>query len=211
VLANLHNREARRSIIEEVGHSEFKNGTLLKSKTLPLADLENGEYRLVVNIRPSGSTQVAASANLAVRIEDEPVQAGLYFLAESRNFARPGVAGYTRALEAIAQKNEPGAIAYLRQALDQNPGNYFAGEYLIQLYFSQRQFAPIAELYKRLGLEAFKASPVTLAQISLSFHQAGDAARAREVIVAAMNYFPDNPVVTAAASGLKAAAATSPR
>ncbi len=204
VLANIHNREARRTVTEEIAHSEFKNGTLLKSKTLPLADLESGEYRLVMNVRASGSTQVMTSTNIALRIEDEPLNAGLYFLAGSRNFARPGVAAYTRALEAIAQKSEPAALAYMRQSLDQNPANSFAVQYLVQLYFNQRQFTPIADLYKRLGMDAFKSSPVTLAQISLSFRQAGDATRAREVIVAAMNYFPDNPVVTAAASSLKA-------
>ena len=92
---------------------------------------------------------------------------------------------------------------YLRQALDQNPANSFAGQYLVQLYFNQRQFTPIADLYKRLGMDVFKSSPVTLAQISLSFRHAGDAVRARDVIVAAMSYFPDNPVVTATASSLK--------
>ena len=203
VLANVRDREMRRSITEDLAHSEFKNGTLLKSKTLPLNDLENGEYRLVLNVRPAGSNQVAASVNLPVRIEDEPGHTGLYFLAESRNFAKPGVAAYTRGLQAIAQKNDAAALGYLRQAIEQNPANHFAGEYLIQLYFSQRQFGSIGELYQKLGLEAFKTSPVTLAQISLSFRQAGDAVRAREVIVAAMNYFPDNAVVTAAASALK--------
>ena len=204
VLVNLHNREARRSVTDEVPRTEFKNGVLLKSKSLPLTDLENGDYRLVVNIRAAGSTQVITSANLALKIEDEATHPPLYVLAESRGFARPGVAAYTRALEAIAQKNEPAALEYLRQALEQNPANTFASQYLVQLYFNHRQFAPIAELYKKLGMDAFKSSPVTLAQISLSFRQAGDATRARDVIIAAMGYFPDNPVVTATASSLKA-------
>jgi GWxTD domain-containing protein len=207
VLANTHNREARRSFTEEVGHTEFKNGALLKSKSLPLADLENGEYRLVVNVRAAGSNQVVASVNVAFKIDDESVRLPLYVLTESRGFGRPGVAAYTRALEAIGQKNEPAALQYLGQALDQNPANSFAGQYLVQLYFNRRDFAPIAELYKRLGMDAFKSSPVTLAQISLSFRQAGDSTRAREVIVAAMNSFPDNPVVTAAAASLKIQAA----
>jgi len=211
MLANLRNREARRSITDEVARREFKNGALLKSKSLPLTDLESGDYRLVVNVRAAGSTQVIASANVALKIEDEVIHLPLYVLAESRGFARPGVAAYTRALEAIAQKNEPVALEYLRLALDQNPANSFAGQYLVQLYFNHRQFAPIAELYQRLGMDAFKSSPVTLAQISLSFRQAGDAKQARDVIVAAMSYFPDNPVVTATASSLKTSSGQPPR
>ena len=205
LLANLHDREARRAVTDDVPRTEFKNGVLLKSKSLPLTDLENGDYRLVVNVRTTGSNQVITSANVALKIEDEANHPPLYVLAESRGFARPGVAAYTRALEAIAQKNDAAALGYLRQALDQNPANSFAGQYLVQLYFNQRQFGPIAELYKKLGIDTFKTSPVTLAQISLSFRQAGDATRARDVIVAAMSYFPDNPVVSAAASSLKIA------
>ncbi|HEY6390309.1 MAG TPA: GWxTD domain-containing protein [Bryobacteraceae bacterium] len=203
VIASLHNRESRRSVADDVSHAEFKNGTLLKSKSLPLAGLEAGDYRMVVNLRTAGSTEVAASANLPIKIEEAPTDLPFYILGQARNLARPGVVVYMRALEAMAQKNEPAATDFFKQALDQNPANAFASQYLIQLYFSQRQFARIAELYKRLGIDAFKSSPVTLAQVSLSFLQTGNPTQARDVLVAAMNFFPDNPVLMAAASNLK--------
>jgi hypothetical protein len=102
-----------------------------------------------------------------------------------------------RALEAISQKNDAAAGDYFRLALDQNPANTFAGQYLVQLYFSERKYAPIADLYKRLGLAAFKESPVTLAQIALSFRQSGDPVQARSVISAGLGIFPGNATLAA--------------
>jgi len=52
-------------------------------------------------------------------------------------------------------------------------------------------------------MAAFKSSPVTLAQIALSFRQTGDAAQARDVVTAGLNYFPGNPVLTAASSSVQ--------
>jgi GWxTD domain-containing protein len=203
VVANFQDTTGRRSTLDDVRPEEFKDGRLLKSKSIALNDLENGEYRLIVNLRQSGATEVLSSANIPLRIQSEKSELPLYFLADSQALARPGVAAYLRGLEAASQKDGAAATAYFQQALNQNSSNTFAGEYLVQLYFEQKQFAPIAELYKKLGISAFKTSPVTLAQIALSFRQSGDATQARDVIAAALGYFPGNPLLTSAASSLK--------
>ena len=203
IVANFQDKVGRRSILDDVKPEEFKDGRLLKSKSIAINDLENGDYRLIVNLRAAGSTEVLASANLPLRIQGDKSELPLYFAAASQALARPGVAAYMRALEAISQKNDAAALAYFQQALAQNPANTFAGQYLIQLYFDQKQFGPIEDLYKRLGIAAFKASPVTLAQIALSFRQTGDAAQARDVVTAGLGYFPGNPVLTAASSSVQ--------
>ena len=197
IVTPLLEKEGRRTITEEISQSEFKDGRLLKSKTIAINDIENGDYRLIVNLRQAGSTEVLASANMPLRISGDKSELPLYFLSEIQGLARPGVAAYMRALEAISQKNDTGALDYFQQALDQNPTNTFAGQYLVQLYFSQRKYAPIADLYKRLGIAAFKASPVTLAQIALSFRQSGDADQARSVITAGLGMYPGNSTLTA--------------
>jgi GWxTD domain-containing protein len=197
IVTRLLDKEGRRSITEEVPHSGFKDGRLLKSKTIAVNDLENGDYRLIVNLRVAGSSEVVASTNLPFRILAEKNDLPLYFLSDTQGLARPGIAAYMRALEAISQKNDSAALDYFRQALDQNPANAFAGQYLVQLYFNQRKYTPIAELYKRLGIAAFKASPVTLAQIALSFRQSGDADQARSVITAGLGFYPGNATLSA--------------
>ncbi len=197
IVAQLQDKNVRRSITDEVKHSEFKDGRLLKSKSIAVNDLENGDYRLVVNLRQAGSPEVVASTNTFLRISPDKAGLPLYFLSDTQALGRPGVASYMRALEAISQKNDPAATEYFRQALDQNPGNIFAGQSLVQLYFTQRKYSPIAELYKRLGIAAFKSSPVTLAQIALSFRQSGDAEQARGVISAGLGLFPGNATLSA--------------
>jgi GWxTD domain-containing protein len=197
IVTRLLEKEGRRSSTEEVPHSEYKDGRLLKSKTIAVNDLENGDYRLIVNLRVSGSPEVVASANMPLRISSDKTDLPLYFLSNVQALGRPGVAAYLRGLEAISQRNETGAVDYLRQALEQNPANTFAGQDLVQLYFSQHKYTPIAELYKKVGIDAFKASPITLAQIALSFRQSGDVDQARNVITAGLGFYPGDATLSA--------------
>jgi GWxTD domain-containing protein len=197
IVTHLLDKEGRRASTEDVAQSEFKDGRLLKSKTIAVNDLENGDYRLIVNLRVAGSSEVVASANMPLRIGAAKSDLPLYFLSNSQALGRPGVAAYMRALEAMSQKDDSAASDYFRQALDQNPANTFAGQSLVQLYFNERKYGPIADLYKRLGMAAFKTSPVTLAQIALSFRQSGDAEQARSVIAAGLGIYPGNATLSA--------------
>jgi GWxTD domain-containing protein len=197
VFANLEDKTDRRTLTDDVAQSEFKNGRLLKSKSISISDLQNGDYRLVVSLREKGSLQVLASANEPLRIVAEKNDLPLYFLSSTQALGRPGIAAYMRALEALSQKNDSAAADYFAQALSQNPANSFAGQSLVQLYFAQHKYTPIADLYKRLGPDAFKSSPETLAQIALSFRAGGDAAQANNVITTGLGLFPGNSTLTA--------------
>lgn len=197
IITHLLDKEGRRASTEDVAQSEFKDGRLLKSKTIAVNDLENGDYRLIVNLRVAGSSEVVASANMPLRIGAAKSDLPLYFLSDNQGLGRPGVAAYMRALEAISQKNDSAAADYFRVALDQNPANTFAGQSLVQLYFNERKYGPIADLYKRVGMAAFKTSPVTLAQIALSFRQSGDVEQARGVITAGLGIYPGNATLSA--------------
>lgn len=203
VLAEMHDRTMRRTLNDAIAPESFKNGRLMMSKTIPLSELETGDYRLVVNVKAAGAPQVLTSVNVPIKLGDAENESPLYFLANSKNMAARGVAPYVRALESVAQKNDGAAKDYLKQALDQNPANAFAGQYLVQLYFNGRNFEPVTALYKRLGITPFKASPETLAQISVSFWRTGDRTQAREVLQTAQSYFPKNPLLEATALNLK--------
>lgn len=203
VLANTHDREARRVIADEAPSNTFKDGRLLKSKTIPLAGLPGGDYRLVLNVRMKGSSEVAESKNIPLRIDDAGAEPQLFLAANSNHIAGKGVAPYIRALEAIAQKDEPASIEYLQQVLRENPANSFGAQSLVQLYFNRHEFGPIAELYSRLGIDPFKSSPESLVQISLSFRNTGNPGQARDVIEAAKGYFPNNSLLVAAETTLR--------
>jgi hypothetical protein len=89
----------------------------------------------------------------------------LYFDPNARDVAKPGLAAYVRALCAQAHKDQPATTAYLRQAVEQNPGNIFADVNLVDLYYRARQFAEVTRLYDRLGMKPFENSAESLAQI----------------------------------------------
>lgn len=203
IVTRLLEATGRRSSTEDVPQSQFKDGRLIKSKTIAVNDLENGDYRLIINLRQAGSPEVIASANMPLRISAEKSDLPLYFTADSRGLGRPGVAAYMRGLEAVSQKQDAAAASYFQQALDQNPANTFAGQYLVQVYFSERKYAPIADLYKRLGIAAFRTSPETLAQIALSFRQNGDTTEARSVISAGLGIFPGNTTLSSLQSKIR--------
>ncbi len=203
IVTRLLEKEGRRSSTEDIPHSQFKDGRLMKSKTIAVNDLDNGDYRLIVNLRQAGSSEVVASANLPLRISPDKSGLPLYFLSDSQALGRPGIVAYMRGLEAISQKNNSAAADYFQQALDQNPANTFAGQDLVQLYFSQRKYTPIADLYKKLGIAAFKGSPVTLAQIALSFRQSGDVALSRDVVSAGLGFYPGDAMLSALQSRAK--------
>ena len=205
VLANTHDREARRLITDEATSSTFKDGRLLKSKTIPLSGLPAGDYRLVLNVRTKGSSEVVESKNIPLRIDEAGGEPALFLAAHANHIAAKGVAPYIRALESIAQKDEPASIEYLQQALRENPANSFGAQSLVQLYFNRHEFAPIAELYSRLGIDPFKSSPESLVQISLSFRNTGNPGQARDVIEAAKGYFPNNSLLVAAETTLRKA------
>ena len=198
IVTHLLDKEGRRASTEDVPQSEFKDGRLLKSKTIAVNDLENGDYRL--DRQPArGRFQRGCCVG----------QHALADLGRPRatfrcTFCRTARLWDGRAWRPICARWKPShkrTIPPLRiisaLALDQNPANTFAGQSLVQLYFNERKYGPIADLYKRVGIAAFKASPVTLAQIALSFRQSGDAEQARGVITAGLGIYPGNATLSA--------------
>ena len=121
IITHLLDKEGRRASTEDVAQSEFKDGRLLKSKTIAVNDLENGDYRLIVNLRVAGSSEVVASANMPLRIGAAKSDLPLYFLSDNQGLGRPGVAAYMRALEAISQKNDSAAADYFRAGPGSKP------------------------------------------------------------------------------------------
>lgn len=198
VLGNSQLREARRSVVEIVHDSQFRNGRLFLSKGLSLIGLPEGDYRIVVNLRAASHREnVEASSNTGFHLVPNVSDAALYFDSNAHEVAKPGMAAYVRALCAQAQKDPQATTAYLRQAVDQNPGNIYADTNLVDLYYRSRRFAEITQLYDRLGMKPFENSAESLAQISLSLWDQGQSDRARDVLRYAQATFPGNPLVDA--------------
>ena len=197
VIAHVQIREQRQELKETIGAKDFQKGRFLKAKTISLANMAEGDYRMVVNLRPEGSAEIAASVNVPFHVFEEAGNDRLYFLSNFRVSAKGGVAAYIRALESMAQKDREKASEYMTLAVDQNPANQYADQLLVGLYFNSHKYDRVTALYEKMGLNAFRSAPETLAQISVSFWQAGKAAQAREVIQTARSLYPQDRLLTA--------------
>jgi GWxTD domain-containing protein len=102
LLAHNHDRAQRKTINATAAAAEFRNGLLLQAKTLPLADLGVGEYRLVVSVREKGSPRVIVSSNTGFRISEPRPDPPLFFAGDPR-IAAPEVAAYLRRLAASSR------------------------------------------------------------------------------------------------------------
>jgi len=74
---------------------------------------------------------------------------------------------------------------------------------LVGLYFNSHKYDRVTALYEKMGLNAFRSAPETLAQISVSFWQAGKAAAARDVIRTARSLYPQDPLLNATEKSLQ--------
>jgi GWxTD domain-containing protein len=203
VLAHTQFRESRKTATETITASQFRERRLLSSKAIPLNDLAEGEYRVVMNVRKSGSPEILSSANVALRIGAATGPDALYFDPTTRKIAQPGVSAYLRALGAFSQKQPDLATAYLKQSVEQNPANPFATDQLVRSYFASRRYGDVATLYNKLGAGPFEKSSEAMSQISLSFWNAGDKERAKEILRNARTAFPEDPLIAAAGKTIR--------
>ncbi len=211
LVAHAQDREQRRSFVDTITPAELRDGRLLKSKTLPLADWPPGAHRLVLSLRREGSAEVLAAASVPFQIEDAPAPPPLDFLAHARTMADPGVAAYLRGLQALAQRDEQNAAEYFRQALERSPANDSAGRALTRIYFHRGEYGRIAELYRRLGPGPLRGAPESLAQVAVSLWQTGEQKKAREVLAEARSQYPQDAVLAAVSARLDQAAAAPSR
>jgi hypothetical protein len=68
---------------------------------------------------------------------------------------------------------------------------------------SSRKYDLVTALYEKMGSAAFRSAPESLAQISVSFWQAGKTAQARQVIQMARSPFPQHPLLAATEKSLQ--------
>ncbi len=198
LLAHTRDRELRRTFTEALAESEFHEGRLLKAKTMPLGELEPGDYRVVVNLRERGSPRVAASANTGFRIQETRPDVELY-IAGTRDGMSPAVAAYLRGLASLGQKQTDRAEVYLQRSVETHPPNQDALRLLASLYFRSGKHDKVSLLYRNDGAGVLTAHPENLAQVALSLAWTGDVDAAAHLLADGRRQFPNHPLLTAAA------------
>ena len=205
LVAHTQEHDSRITLKETIPVSEFKDGHLMKSKTIPLVGLVPGQYRVVMTVRLDSSEAVVAASAVSVRFGQTTDIPPLYVFDSSRGTGSPAGSAYIRALEAISSKDQAAALRYMQQTVALNPGNVFASQFLVESWFEAKQYGPIAAFYRKVGSKPFESSAEALGQISLSLARSGDSPEARNVLTTARGLFPNNPVLLAVSEAVQKA------
>jgi GWxTD domain-containing protein len=198
LLANTRDRDQRRTFTESVPGSEFSGGRILKTKTLPLGELEPGEYRIVTTLREPGSPRVAGSGNIGFRIQESRLDVQLYVAGTPRGLD-PAVAAYLRGLASLGQNETDRAESYLKRAVERRPPNADALRLLASIYFQSGKHNQVTVLYREPGGAVLAAHPDGLAQVALSLAHTGELDAAAHLLADGQRQFPSNAAVTTAA------------
>ena len=199
LVGHTQNRAWRIAQTDVVPQKEFRDGALIKSKSIRLAELPVGEYHAVISVKRGASPEVLASMMVPLRIVDEVAEPALYFLSNFQAAASSGVAAYIRGLEALTLGRQEEAAGYLQSALERMPSNAFAVRTLVQLYFNTRKYSGVTKLFEKSGFTVLTSDPETVAQVALSFWETGNADQARRILAAGNAQFPKNALLLAAA------------
>jgi GWxTD domain-containing protein len=198
LLAHARDRDQRRTFTESVPGSEFSGGRILKTKTLPLSELEPGEYRVVTTLREPGSRRVVGSGNVGFRIQESRPDVELY-VADTLNRLDPAVVAYLRGLASLGQNETARAEIYLQRAVDSPLRNPDALRLLASLYFQSGKHNQVAALHRDTGRAVLTEHPDSLAQVAVSLAHAGDLDAAAHLLADAQRQFPSNAAVATAA------------
>jgi GWxTD domain-containing protein len=133
VIANITDRDQRITMNDRISAMEFRNGILLKARTIAIDKLASGNYRVIVTARDPDSGVTLASTSAALRIQETAPQRPFYLLANLRGAASNGLAAYIRGLASIAVQDRAAAALYLRDAIRMNPANTSARAALASL------------------------------------------------------------------------------
>lgn len=198
LLAHTRDRDQRRTFAESVPGNEFSGGRILKAKTLPLGELEPGEYRIVTTLREPGSPRVVDSRNIGFRIQESRPDVELY-VAGTPNGPDPAVAAYLRGLASLGQNETARAECYLKRAVERRPPNADALRLLVSIYFQSGKHDQVTALYRDTDGAVLTAHPDSLAQVALSLAHIGDLDTAAHLLDDGQQQFPSNAAVTTAA------------
>lgn len=197
ILAHRVDRDLRRTFTETVPGAEFRNGRLLKAKTLPLGDLAPGDYRMVIHLREQGSPRVMASANIGFHIQESSPLVELYVAGNRQGLSAPASA-YLRGLAAVAQRRSAQAESYLRSAVESRPANPDALRLLASLYHRSGKHNLAGALYHNFGGAFLSSHPESLAQVALSLAHTGDLAAADNLLADGQRRFPNDRILRTA-------------
>ena len=153
-------------------------GSVINGKQITTADLDSGNYRLVMTLHdPLSQSKVFGSLNFSVNASTLAPPA--WDIAAEN--ASPGESAWQRGLCFLSQNNKAAALLWLQTAYSLNSSNERFRDKLIELYFDRQDYAKAVEVYSRGGL-ADSTDEQTIVRLAESYSKLGDLPKAVAVM-----------------------------
>ncbi|HEX6806157.1 MAG TPA: GWxTD domain-containing protein [Terriglobales bacterium] len=153
-------------------------GSVINGKQILTADLQPGNYRLVMTLRdPASGAKAYGSLNFSV--SDTRSAAAAWDTEEEE--ASPGGPDWQRASCYLAMGNKSLATDWFHSAYSKEPGNERFRDKLIELYFAQQDYAKVVDVYSRGGLTD-STDEQTIVRLAESFSKLGNLPKAVAVM-----------------------------
>ena len=157
-------------------------GSLVNGKVIPLDAAPVGNYRLGMTLTEDGVAQRNFSS---LSFHVVPSNGGNHpwdVIDESiAEDVAKGVVDYQRGLCYLAFGDTVHAVEWLRKADRKNPGDELVRQRLVGLYFANKSYSEIADLYAHAGITE-KTDEQTALQIAESLDHLGNTQKAIEIL-----------------------------
>jgi tetratricopeptide (TPR) repeat protein len=191
-----------KTVQDEFLKSQFDaSGAMVNGKKISTLDLGAGNYRLTVSVTDPQDKQ-KAYASLQFRVGDNVAMPASWDVSDPQlaTDLKNGILDYHRALCYEAKGDMASAARYLRAAFQQNPHDETVRAKIIEAYFTQKNFAQIADVYSRGGISD-KTDDQTVLRIAESLDHIGDLPRATHVLESAIALKPQSAPLYLALAG----------
>jgi GWxTD domain-containing protein len=153
-------------------------GSIINGKQIATGELSVGNYRLVTTLRdPETGAKAYGSLNFGVYTTTATAPAWDVSDEKIADNIKSGAGDYQRALCYLARGDKIHATEWFQKAYFKNSKDELYRNKLIELYFDEKNYGKVLELYANSGLDD-STDEQTIFRIAESFDKAGDLRKA---------------------------------
>lgn len=165
-----------------------QGGSVINGKQIPTADLDSGNYRLVMTLHdPNSQAKIYGALNFSVNATAF-APAGWDISDDSSSRAE---ADWQRASCYLAANDKAHAFDWFREAYSIDPENERFRDKLIAIYFDRQEYSKAVELYSKGGVTD-STDEQTIVRLAESFSKLGDLSKAVAVMESGATLNPNS-------------------
>ena len=192
-----------KSIHEEAAKEQFdESGSMINGKKLSTLDLEPGNYRMALTVTDPDTHEKRFGSLAFHVVSDSGSQLEAWDIYDDKlaDYVNSGEADYDFGVTSLAQDDKPIAAKALQAALRKNPKNELARARLVDIYFSDKAYDRVVQLYSPPTV-TMSTEDQTIIDFSDSFDKTGDTKKAADIVESAIALKPQSgPLYLALAS-----------